>query len=356
MKKLKMGIIGTGAITDLHHLAYENSDLAELYAIADIDPEQLQRRAAQWGVERAFTDYRDLLALPEIDAVEVVVPHHLHAPVAIAAMEAGKHVSLQKPMANTVAECRSIIEAAQRTGKTLRVMENFMYYPPLVKAKELLDSGAIGEPLSLRIKCSQGVTGRDWVIPYRRWEWRFDQARGGGGRCIFDYGYHLFSVAMWLIGDVEKVFSWITHREIQNGWVVDSPAVALWKYKDREMYGSYDVTTSDDLLMRAKWGRPEDEWIEITGTKGFLFVNRCTAELLESPPLVMYRDYETTSFHVDSDWGSSFRAAITDFFLAIGEKRQPPLTGEQGLRVVQFCKAIEKSAAEKREVTLDEIV
>lgn len=356
MSKIKIGLIGTGAITDLHYLAYKDNPKVELHSIADVDEELLCKRSKEWGVERTYTDYRQLLADPEIDAVEIIVPHYLHAEIAIAALEAGKHVSLQKPMAISIEQCNAIIDATKRTGKTLRVFENFMYFPPLVKAKELLDSGAIGEPLSLRIKCTQGVTGEDWQIPFRRWSWRFDPERGGGGRVILDYGYHVFNVAMWLLGDVEKVFSWITHRTIQNNWVLDSPAVVMWKYKNAEKYGNYEVITSDDMLVKSKWKRPEDEWFEISGSKGFIWVNQCTSELLDSPPLVMYRDGVTSSYNIDADWSLSFIAGINDFFDAIKEGRQAPLTGEQGRVVLQFCQAIERSAKEGREVNLDEIV
>lgn len=356
MDKIKVGLIGTGAITDLHYLAYKDNPKVELYSIADVDEEQLNKRAKQWGIERAYTDYKKILSDPNVDAVEIIVPHHLHAQIAIEALEAGKHVSLQKPMAISVEQCDAIIAAAKKSNKTFRVFENFMYYPPLVKAKELLDSGAIGEPLSLRIKCVQGVTGADWVIPIRRWSWRFDPQRGGGGRVILDYGYHVFNVAMWLLGDVEKVYAWITHRTIQNNWVLDSPAVVMWKYKNAEKYGNYEVITSDDILVNSKWKRPEDEWFEISGTKGFIWVNQCTSELLTSPPLVMYRDGVTTSYNIDADWGSSFVAGINDFFDAINENRQAPLSGEQGKVVLQFCQAIERSAKEGREVKLEEII
>ena len=147
MEKVRMGMIGTGAITELHWLGYENNPKVELVAIADVDEAMVKQRAEEWGVKKYYTDYRKVLEDPEVDAVEIIVPHHLHAKMAIEALEAGKHVSLQKPMAISIEECDAIIDAAKRTGKTLRVFENFMYFPPLVKAKELLDSGAIGEPI-----------------------------------------------------------------------------------------------------------------------------------------------------------------------------------------------------------------
>ncbi len=395
MEKLRVGFIGAGGIARLHHLGYKDHPRAEVVAICDADEQQLQRRAGEWGIQRTYTDYRQLLADPNVDAVEVLTPHHLHAPIGIAALEAGKHVSMQKPMAVTAAECDALIEAAKRSGKLFRVFENFIYYPPMLKAKELLDSGAIGEPLSIRIKIVQGNMGKGWKVPYSRWGWRFDPVKGGQGRVMYDYGYHFFNLARWFLGDIEKTYSWITYRpirrelaergirliqgvdhvlkdgdaagvqladtslpslkDIPEEWLIDSPAVVIWKYKNAEKYGSLDVVTSYDLLVRSKY-TPEDEWVELTGTRGFIWVNRCTSMLLDRPPVVMYRDGTTTEFSdMDTDWAASFVAGMHDFVDAIFEGRQPPLTGEEGKVVLQFCRAVQLSAKEGREVRPEEI-
>ena len=363
MRKLRVGFIGSGGITELHYPAYKDNPKAELYAICDVDEQQLNERAAEWGIKRTYTDYRELLDNPDIDAVEIITPHHLHCEMGVAALEAGKHVSLQKPPAINVAECDKLIEAASRSDKVFRVFENFQYYPPMAKAKELLDSGAIGEPLSIRIKCVQGKTGKGGEIPYRRWAWRFDPAQSGGGRVIFDYGYHLFSIARWYLGEIEKVFSWITYRPIQYGWILDSPAVAIWKYKNAEKYGSYEVISSDEMLVQSKTlvkgrkGRAEDEWVELSGSRGFLWITRCTTNLLDRAPLIMYRAGVTTEFsNMPADWGSSFIAGINDFIDGILEGRKVSQSGEEGKLVLQICRAIQLSAKEGREVRPEEIV
>jgi predicted dehydrogenase len=303
---------------------------------------------------------------------------------------------MQKPMAMNVAECDALIEAARRSGKLFRVFENFRYYPPMVRAKELLDSGAIGEPLSIRIKVVQGAMGKGWQVPQSRWAWRFDPAKCGGGRIMFDYGYHHFAIAMWFLGEVEKVYAWITHRPIQreladrgirlsqgvdhvvradgdavgargedvvplgaeeipDEWVIDSPAVIIWKYRNAEKYGSFEAITSYDIQVRSKYA-PEDEWVELTGSRGFIWVNRCTSMLLDRPPVVMYRDGIMTEFSdMESDWAASFIAGVHDFADAMIRGRQPALTGEEGKVVLQFCHAVQLSAKEGREVRPEEI-
>src|SRR3990172_5851346 len=160
MSKLRVAFIGAGRIADLHALGYGDPSTgsgqageAELYAVCDRDAAWAARRAKEWGARRHLTDYRDLLADAKVDAVEILNPHDLHEEMAVAALAAGKHVSLQKPMARTLAEADAIAAAAAAApGQVFRVFENYRYYPPYVRAKELLESGAIGEPLSLRMK------------------------------------------------------------------------------------------------------------------------------------------------------------------------------------------------------------
>ena len=97
-----------------------------------------------------------------MDAVDIITPHHLHAPMTIAALEAGKHVSVQKPMALTIDEADAMIAAAERSGKLLRVIDNYRFHPPFVRAKQMLESGGIGEPMSVRIKTASG-TAPEWL-------------------------------------------------------------------------------------------------------------------------------------------------------------------------------------------------
>src|SRR3990172_951632 len=116
MKPLRIAFIGAGRIADLHALAYRDNPDAGLHAVCDADAAWAARRAQEWGATRSLTDYRELLADPQVDAVEVLTPHHLHAEMAVAALEAGKHVSLQKPMARTLAEADEIVAEIGRAA------------------------------------------------------------------------------------------------------------------------------------------------------------------------------------------------------------------------------------------------
>lgn len=355
MDKLRMGFIGAGRITDLHYLGYKDNPNAKLYAIADANESLLEQRVREWEVEKAYTDYHQLLADPEVDAVEVITPHHLHAEMAIAALGAGKHVSVQKPMAMNLAEADAMIEAAKRSGKLFRVFENFRFYPPYTKAKELIEAGEIGELLSIRIKSIDGNRQYGWEVPRSAWSWRGNPATCGGGPVLFDHGYHIWSIAIYFLGNVERVHAFIGNTEVHPGWFADSPSMITWKYADVEKYGSYETVASRDLLVRSKY-YASDEWTEITGSRGVIWVNHCSGEMLDVPPVQMYRDRTLTNFsNIDWDWAASFVNGVHDFANAIRENRESEIPGREAKEVLRFSLAIQLSGREHREVRLDEI-
>ena len=142
MDRVRLAVVGCGNICQLNVPGYLEHPRCDVVALCDTDKARAEARARQWGITpRIYTDYTELLGDPEVDAVELLTPTYLHADQIVAALAAGKHISCQKPIAVGVAEARTIF----------RVTENFLYYPPIVKAKALLDAGAIGEPSLVRI-------------------------------------------------------------------------------------------------------------------------------------------------------------------------------------------------------------
>ena len=230
MPRLRVAFIGAGRIADLHILGYRDNPNAELVAVCALDEAVARRRAEEWGIARWTADAGSLFASAEVDAVEILTPHDTHARLTIAALEAGKHVSVQKPMAMNMREADSMVKAAQRTGRVLRVFENFRFYPPYVKAKELLAAGEIGDLVSIRVKALAGHSPGAWKVPAEAWAWRFDEARSGGGPFTFDHGYHVFSIAMYFLGAVSKVFAWIDYTEPAPGVAWDWRALIAWRH------------------------------------------------------------------------------------------------------------------------------
>ena len=130
-RPLGVGIVGTGRISDLHAIEYLANPAARIVALCDRDPALAARRAAAWGLDGVAIDdgIDDLLARPEVDLVEILLPHHLHLASALQAIDAGKIVSLQKPMCISLAEADRLVAAAEASDRPFKVFENFLFYP-----------------------------------------------------------------------------------------------------------------------------------------------------------------------------------------------------------------------------------
>jgi predicted dehydrogenase len=354
-KVIGVGIIGCGRISDLHALAYKDFKKAKIVATCDTAEAKAKQKARDWGADKYYTEYRKLLADPSVDVVEILLPHHLHRDVAIAAAEASKHVSVQKPMAMNMKEADEMISAARKAGVKFKVYENFVFYPPHVKAKQLMEKKEIGKPSMVVIRVGNcGVGG--WQVPGDTWAWRFNPKLCGGGPIVWDHGYHVFSLAMYLMGEVNEVFSWIDCTDLA-GLKVDCPALVQWKYKAKGAYGTFITTWSPEVAVTSRFYGDEDR-VEITGDKGYVFVTRCTGQLLDQAPVILYKP-DGSSVHynnIECEWDTSFRDSGRHFINCILEDREPVLSGEQGKKVLQFAMAAQESSKAGKPVKVDSMV
>lgn len=357
-RRIRIAIVGCGRIADLQCQGYLAHPGAEIAAVCDTDESLARRRAAEWGASRVYTDLDALLRDPGIDAVDIATPHHLHAAQAIAALGAGKAVSLQKPPTHSIAELDAVIAAARASGARFRVFENFMYYPPHTKARALIDAGAIGTPLSVRIKTAAGRLGDGWAVAPSSMAWRMDPRSCGGGPTTFDHGYHCYNMARFFMPEeVERVHAFIHWMKLGDDAFYDGPALISWKYAGATpRFGSWEVIASLAMRVRSKYYVSDDR-LEIHGSEGIVWINRCTGKLLDEPPLVLYRDGETRAFHdLETDWAASFRIGTMDFVDALLEGRDVPQDGAAARHTLAFALAVGRSAAEGREVALAEIL
>ena len=180
MEKIQVGFIGCGRISDLHALGYRNHPDAEIAAVSDKDPNTAEKKGNEWGARKIYADYRKMLDDPNIDAVEILTPQKLHEQMVIEAAAAGKHILVQKPMTIDLESADRMIQAAKDGGKIYKVIENYMYYPPIRFAKELLDAGEIGDPINMRVKFISGSSG-GWDVPVESWAWRMEENIAGRG-------------------------------------------------------------------------------------------------------------------------------------------------------------------------------
>lgn len=355
-KPLGVAITGCGRISDLHQLGYRGQAEARIVAVCDTNRRRAAAKAKAWGAERVYTDYQALLADPEVELVELLVPHHLHAPMTIAACGAGKHVSVQKPMALCAAEADEMIGAAERAGVVLRVFENFVFYPPHVRAREMIEAGEIGEPQMIRLHVNTGARGSGWKVPLSAWVWRMDKERCGGGPLVFDHGYHLFSLAYDLMGEVERVYAWIDRSSAGvPTQYVDAPATIMFQFKRARRYGLLDFAHTPSMKIESLY-YTDDDRVEVIGDRGILFVNRCTARTVDLPELMLFRDGRTRAIPVERvEWHDSFVDCTRHLVGALRGGGRPVLDGRTGKAVLQFTLAALISAREGREVRPDEV-
>ncbi len=350
MGKIRVGLIGCGRISDLHYQGYIDHQDAEVYAVCDTDRELAKTRQKEWGAEKCYFDYHELLADPDVDAVEILSPQPMHEEMTIRAAEAGKHIALQKPMTIDLASADRMLAGTHLIGKVFRISDNYLFYPPIVLAKKMIDQGEIGTPTNLRIKMISGGSG-GWDVPASSWAWRTAEMNEGRGFQVFDHGHHLWATAWFLLGDIERVTSWIDSLD----GIVDSPAVIMWKYRDGIKYGMCEYAFAQDMSIPSKY-YANDEWIEITGTKGILVINRCTGNIYEGPVLSHFDGSKWMSYeNIESDWGQGFVGATYNFIDSIKGDAEPLLSGEQGREILKTTLAIIKSSQERREVYVAEM-
>ena len=353
MDRIRLAIVGCGNISQLNVPGYLQHPQCEVVALCDTVRDQAERRARQWGITPSiYTDYEQVLNDPAIDAVELLTPTHLHADQIVAGLEAGKHVSCQKAMCTTVVEADRIIAAAARSDKTFRVTENFLYYPPIVKAKELLDAGAIGEPSMVRMHTTRVEAVAESVYE-RNPEaliWRRDPALNPGG-LLYDDGVHKYAVALYWIGEIERLVSMMKRSD---EFMMEAPSAAIWSFKERNCLGVLDYSSSPHMVIRARYV-PVDEFFEIHGSHGVIWVTRCSGEMYDLPPVMVFRGTETQSHQVPMDWRVSFDGAAADFIDGLLAGRQPQLDAPTSKNVLQIALAIYEAARTERPVRPDDV-
>ncbi|TLS49083.1 Gfo/Idh/MocA family oxidoreductase [Paenibacillus antri] len=229
MSKIKVAVFGCGAIAQRRHIPeYASNPDVELVAFADPVLERAQKMAEQYG-GKAYASHEELLKTEKVDAVSVCTPNYLHAPMAIAAANAGAHVLVEKPMATTLEEAQQMIDAARSNNVYLMVGHNQRLMPPHVKAKELLDSGRLGKVLTFRTAFGHpGPEG--WSVDGRgSWFFRKEEAAMGA---MGDLGVHKSDFIRYLLNDeVAEVAGFVgtIHKE---GTDVDDNATCLLRMKN----------------------------------------------------------------------------------------------------------------------------
>ncbi len=195
MKTIKTAIIGTGFMGRVHLEAVRRCEFVEVAAIAGRNTDVARRLGDGFSVPTIAADYRDLLRDSAIDAVHICTPNAQHFPMAKAALQAGKHVICEKPLATSVEEAEELVSLAARQGLRNCVCHNLRYYPMVQQMRRMREAGDLGEILAV-----QGTYFQDWLLYDTDWNWRIDSKVSGPSRCMADIGSHCFDMAEHVTG------------------------------------------------------------------------------------------------------------------------------------------------------------
>ena len=224
---INVAIIGTGAISDIHIQAFQQfSDRARIVAMVDQNVAGAQQKTAQYELDATvYPSWDALLAETTPDLAVICLPPFVHATAAVALLDAGVNVLLEKPMAPTLAECDAILAAARRSGKLLSVVAQNRFKTPMMKLKQVLDSGMIGRILHGQVD-SYWWRGASY---YDLW-WRGTWAKEGGG-CTLNHAVHHIDLFQWMMGKPDEVQAVVANLNHENSEVEDFSTTVV-RYRD----------------------------------------------------------------------------------------------------------------------------
>jgi UDP-N-acetylglucosamine 3-dehydrogenase len=332
-KTLRAGVIGCGMIASrLHVPDYSYAPDTEMVAFCDVDQSKAKALAQEWAPEaRVYGDYKKMLASEDLDCVTVALPNFLHAPVTIDCLRAGVNVLVEKPMATSADEARAMIRAAEKAGKLLMVNQSQRLFPPHVKAKQVIESGILGDILF--VTAMFGHAGPEHWSPTGKWFFQKDKARWGA---MADLGVHKADLVRYLTGkEVAEVSAYTARLEKEKASVEDNfvsclkftdgtvgTLCASWTVKGMEANYTILHCTNGTLRVAEIPGKP---------LVARLHSPECEIEFPVPPPVT----------NVAKSWGLDVSGK---FVRAIRGEEKPYCTGEEGFRSLQVILAAEQSA------------
>lgn len=345
---LRFGLVGYGAWGAHHASAIAQTPGAKLAGIATPSPDSRHRARMAFPDVEIFSAYPEMFGQPDIDVIVIVVPTDLHEEVAVAALKAGKHVLLEKPMALDAGGCDRIISAARQSGRVLNVAHEFRLSVQWGAIKKYLDQGRLGEPLYLLINL--------WRRPYRygRGGWRRDLQKVGSW--IMEEPIHFFDLALWYfqkMGDPSSIIARANSRGRAEGFYDNFSALMRWPN------GSYAV------ISQTLGGFEHHKLVELVGTKGAVrswwsgAMDRAT-EAIFGMKLIEgleggegFDDCVPVEVPLEGLSGEVYE--LRELMLKVihsVKTGEPVISGEEGRRAVQICRFGEESVRAQKEIPL----
>ena len=334
-RRVGVGLIGSQFVTAIHAEALRACAQADIRAVASPTPGNARAFAQRHGILRFFTDYRQLLELPDVDMVVVGVPNDLHCAIALDAAAAGNDVVMEKPLCLNLAEADQMIEACRKARVKLMYAEELCFAPKYLRLKALLDEGALGRPILLKqSEKHDGPHAAHFL----------DVTRSGGG-VTMDMGCHAIEFFRWMLGrpPVKSVYaqmSTLVHAGRTRG---DDNAILLLEFADG--------TTA---LAEESWTKlgGMDDRAEVHGSKGVAYADLLHGNAIETYSSTGY-GYAVEkagstmgwSFPLyEEAWNYGFHGEMAHFVDCVQNDRKPLVTGEDGRAVLEVIFAAYQSA------------
>ena len=330
-KTINVGVISCSKMAQAHMRAVKDHPSGRLVAICDTDVEKLRSTAAEMGVDAAYTDYRELIRHPGLDAVIIVTPDQLHREMTLAALDAGLHVLCEKPLALTRDDLNAIVAAGRASDRKLMVGQICRFTPGFMAAKALIDAGEIGE-----LYYVESEYAHDYQHIITAGGWRSDPIRNGvvGGGC------HAVDLLRWVAGDPVEVTAYGNHKLLPMV-DYDDCTIAILRFPNN-VIGKVFVSTGckREYTMRSCF----------YGTKGTVICDNT------SPSITLFHEVDgvlqTREIPVDISNHNTY-GEFRAFADALLSGAPVPTDAEQGARTIAACMAIVQSANEHRPVAPD---
>jgi len=341
--KVKVGLIGSQFISAIHAESLARCQAAEMTAVASPSPGHAETFAKTHGIRHSFTDYRKMLEMSEIDLVAIGIPNHLHCEAVLAAAAAGKNVVLEKPMCLNLADADRVINACRQAKVKLMYAEELCFAPKYVRLKQLLDSGALGEPTL--IKQSEKHDG-----PHAPHFWDVEQSGGG---VTMDMGCHAIEFFRWMLGrpPVKSVFAQMSTQVHRDKTIGEDNALLILEFENGAIGLAEESWT--------KLGGMDDR-AEVHGSKGVAYADLLHGNSIETYSQEGY-DYAVEKAGTTQGWSFTiyeeaynygFHQEMAHFVDCVQNDKQPMVTGEDARAVLEVIFAAYESAGTGRKVEL----
>ena len=373
MRKLGIAIVGTGMIGAVHRRAALLAG-ADVRGVVASSPQRAEEVAQAWNVPRAYRDIEDVVADPQVQVVHICTPNHLHRPMAQAALEAGKHVICEKPLATALEDAEALAALAASTGLVATVPFVYRYHPVVREARARIAQGELG-PLHL----IHGSYLQDWLLDPASNNWRVDPVLGGASRVFADIGSHWCDLVEWVSGerfvDVSAAFATvIAERGAVGGQSFTTPAAggAMQAVASEDVAAAMFRTGAGTLasltVSQVSAGRHNRLWFEIDGARSSVAFNQEDAERLwiglpdqreetfvRGPGAGSAEQRRLSALPAGhaQGYGHCFEAFVADTYRAIeGERPQGLPTFEDGLRSARIVDRVIASARTRAWTTI----